>query len=69
MFSVRLLSLCAIVAAAVSASAYSSPRPFDAVLSRRQTVVNATSALTVDLGYEVYHGVDNMSTGLHIFKG
>lgn len=68
-YSVRLLVFCTAVAAAVGASPYSSPRPFDAVLSRRQNAVNATSSLTVDLGYEVYQGVDNPSTGLHTFKG
>lgn len=68
-YSVRLLLFCTAVAAAVSASPYSNPRPFDAVLSRRQNVVNATSSLTVDLGYEVYQGVDNTSTGLRTFKG
>jgi hypothetical protein len=41
-------------------------RPFDAV--KRQS--NGTSnSLQVDLGYSIYEGVANTSTGLNTFKG
>ncbi|KAA6409585.1 MAG: hypothetical protein FRX48_06196 [Lasallia pustulata] len=69
LFSVNFLASCAILATAVSASSYIHHRPFHAAISRRQNHVNATSSLTVDLGYEVYQGVDDTSTGLHTFKG
>ncbi|KAL5407129.1 hypothetical protein PMIN03_007361 [Paraphaeosphaeria minitans] len=36
---------------------------------KRQSSANVTSSTQVDLGYEVYEGVANSSTGLNTFKG
>ncbi|KAF2500211.1 carboxylesterase type B [Lophium mytilinum] len=36
---------------------------------KRQAGQNATNPLRVDLGYEVYEGVSNSTTGLNTFKG
>ena len=66
---VRLLAFCVVVATVVSASPYINARSFDAILCRRDLGFNAPSSLTVDLGYEVYQGVKETSTGLHTFKG
>ena len=64
------LATCATLAATASAATlrYNS-RAFDAVLSKRQDSVNASSSLIVDLGYEQYIGVANQSTGLNTWKG
>ena len=45
-----------------------SPRPFDH-LSSRQVSQNVSGDLVVDLGYELYQGVHNESTGLNTWKG
>lgn len=36
---------------------------------KRQAGQNITNSLRVDLGYEIYEGVSNSSTGLNTFKG
>lgn len=51
-----------------SASPALSHRPFDAVWSKRESSGNL-DPLTVDLGYERYRGVSNITTGLNTFKG
>ena len=43
-------------------------RPFDAVWSKRQSSASPES-LIVDLGYERYRGVFNVTTGLNTFQG
>ena len=43
-------------------------KAYDAALKARQAGSNATS-LQVDLGYEIYDGVKNASTGLNVWKG
>ncbi|KAI9733694.1 MAG: hypothetical protein M1834_003297 [Cirrosporium novae-zelandiae] len=55
--------LCAIAGAVGIGS--SSKNPFDSLNSKRQP----QDDLTVDLGYSIYHGVANISTGLHTWKG
>lgn len=42
-------------------------KPFERVLASRQS--GTSSATRVDLGYEVYEGVANATTGLNVFKG
>lgn len=65
-----LLASIATLAAVVSPSPTYNARPFDNVLSRRQSSSNSsTAAPVVDLGYERYQGVANASTGLNTFKG
>lgn len=45
-------------------------RASDGLLSKRQSTVNqSSSSLIVDLGYERYMGVANLSTGLNTWKG
>lgn len=43
-------------------------RPFDAVWSKRESSASPES-LIVDLGYEQYRGVFNVTSGLNAFKG
>lgn len=43
-------------------------RPFATSLENRQSQ-NVDSSLQVDLGYDVYQGVSNTSTGLNTWKG
>ena len=63
--SVLLLELFPIVAA----SPYNS-RPFESLLNKRQLIQNTSAnGLVVDLGYERYRGVANVSTGLNTWKG
>lgn len=53
------------VTSIVSASA--SPQPFEQLKTKRQSAYN--NAVQVDLGYEVYEGVANATTGLTLWKG
>jgi len=45
-------------------------QPFEHVKAKRQST-NATSSsgLEVDLGYEVYEGYSNQTTGINIWRG
>jgi hypothetical protein len=52
---------------AAAAPSYNA-RPFVASLDKRQSQ-NVNSSLQVDLGYGVYQGVANSSTGLNTWKG
>lgn len=52
----------------VSASPVVNHRPFDTVWSKRESSESPNS-LIVDLGYERYRGVSNVTTGLNTFKG
>ena len=65
------IALCAYLAAVVSATTPSyNSRAFQGLLSKRQSTVDpSSSGLVVDLGYERYMGVANVSTGLHTWKG
>lgn len=64
------LTICAGLAVIASAAVpHYNSRAFDGVLSQRQTSMNISSNLIVDLGYERYMGVANASTGLNTFKG
>ncbi|KAM0803482.1 carboxylesterase type B [Usnea florida] len=61
------LCLAAVVSAATPN--YNS-RTFDSLLSKRQSTGNhSSSSLVVDLGYDQYMGVANLSTGLNTWKG
>lgn len=64
-------AICAYLAAVVSAATPSyNSKAFDKFLGKRQTSVDqSSSSLIVDLGYERYVGVVNVSTGLNTWKG
>jgi hypothetical protein len=57
-----------LVTCAVRSSNAYNPRPYTNALRARQST-NANSSLEVDLGYAVYRGYSNSSTGLNIWKG
>lgn len=61
-----LVLLATAAASIVHGSALPS-KPFNHLLEKRQTA--GSSSLQVDLGYEVYEGVANASTGLNTWKG
>ncbi|KAH6678129.1 carboxylesterase type B [Halenospora varia] len=44
------------------------PNPFNEALSKRQSS-NTANPLQVDLGYSIYEGISNSSTGLNVFNG
>ena len=64
-------TVCACLAGVASAATPSyKSKAFDNLFSKRQSTVDQpSSSLVVDLGYERYMGVANVSTGLHIWKG
>ncbi|EXJ66348.1 carboxylesterase 2 [Cladophialophora psammophila CBS 110553] len=45
------------------------PQPYPPVLRSRQASSGNSSSLQVDLGYEVYEGYTNSTTGLNVWKG
>lgn len=59
------ISLLAFSGAALS-SAVPRDQPFKSALQRRQQSGNS---LRVDLGYEIYEGTSNATTGLNVWKG
>ena len=61
----RLLLLNAILALV----SFTLAGPFDAALRSRQSTGGSSSNLTVDLGYEIYQGYLNSTSGLNIWKG
>ena len=66
-FVAMYVCLAAVVSAATPN--YNS-KTFDGLLSKRQSTVNRSSPrLVVDLGYDQYMGVANLSTGLNTWKG
>lgn len=50
-----------------AANALPKPRPFEHALRARQNAGN--DALTVDLGYALYQGYGNASTGINTWRG
>jgi hypothetical protein len=48
-------------------TAWPHDRPFE--FAKRQANGSTNSSQSVDLGYEVYEGVANSSTGLNVFLG
>lgn len=57
----------ATAAVLVDASALPYSKPFEHLVQKRQSTGN--SSLQVDLGYDVYEGVTNETTGLNTWKG
>ena len=62
-----LLALLLTVAPEAFSSALPRADPFKQVRSKRQST--GSNDLSVDLGYEIYQGVSNASTGLNTWKG
>jgi hypothetical protein len=64
MYLVPLIASALYVSCATAASFHS--KPFRELLGKRQST---TSALQVDLGYEVYEGSTNITTGINTWRG
>lgn len=57
-------------AASLAASAAVPAQPFEHFNAKRQSSnVTSSSNLEVDLGYEVYEGFTNQTTGINIWRG
>ncbi|KAG0651279.1 Secreted lipase [Hyphodiscus hymeniophilus] len=63
----KLISICALAITTVSSAAVLPSNPFENTLKKRQS--SGQNSLTVDLGYSVYIGVQNTTTGINNFKG
>lgn len=72
LFSMRSLSLifvtCVVAASTVSAVPYRNSRAFEAVKTKRQEQ-RTSPPLRVDLGYQLYQGFHNTTSGLNIWEG
>lgn len=68
MLSSISLSLVLVFAQTCLAIPTHSLQAYDAALQARQSS-NSSASLQVDLGYSIYEGVANASTGLNIWKG
>lgn len=62
------LQLACIVSAASAASALMPSQPFGKLLSQKQQSP-ASDALDVDLGYAIYRGFANATTGINTWRG
>ncbi|TKA77913.1 hypothetical protein B0A49_04304 [Cryomyces minteri] len=62
-----VLSALLLAAAGVNGATIPHSKPFEELLNKRQS--NGATGLQVDLGYQVYQGVANSTTGLNTFKG
>jgi hypothetical protein len=65
----QLISVYLLAAAGANASAVLPSKPFAEALSKRWGTGGSTNNLTVDLGYEIYVGTNNATTGINTFKG
>ena len=64
----QLLSLFAgILSVSCTAAALPQSEPFRELLRKRQSTTS--DGLEVDLGYEIYRGVGNSSTGINTWRG
>ena len=66
-YLLNLISICALAATCVDSAAVLRSNPFENVLRKRQS--GGQNSLQVDLGYSVYAGVQNSTTGINTFKG
>ena len=64
-----LLRFALVLSVAAAAVPSYNSRPFAASLQRRQSSNSSGQSLQVDLGYEIYQGVANSTTGLNTWKG
>ena len=66
--AIRLLQLCAAAAVAIASPAFLPPvDPFADALGKRQST--GSNNLTIDLGYAIYQGANNATTGINSWKG
>lgn len=63
----KFISICALVATGVNSVTVLQSNPFENALGKRQS--GGQNSLEVDLGYSVYVGVQNSTTGINTFKG
>ena len=66
--TLSLLVIWVSLAASVSGFRFDST-PFKTALSKRQDHYANASGLIVDLGYEIYEGVEDVSSGIRSFLG
>lgn len=66
--STLFITLCSALLATAAPPRYN-PKPFSSVKEKRQFSAGSISGLEVDLGYEIYQGVQNETTGLNTWKG
>jgi L-cysteine desulfidase len=68
-----LSALCGAFLGAVSLAASAAvpiAQPFEHVKAKRESMnTSGSSGLVVDLGYEVYGGFSNQTTGINIWRG
>lgn len=57
-----------LLALATTVTATYNPYPYDHVFQKR-AASPSNSSLEVDLGYEIYRGISNKTSGLNIFRG
>ncbi|KAI9817429.1 MAG: hypothetical protein M1827_001038 [Pycnora praestabilis] len=69
-FSTQAVTFLLVTLACVTAKpTFGITKPFDSFISHRQVAKNISSSLTVDLGYDVYEGYANTTSGLDIWRG
>ena len=65
-----VIQLLALLSACAAWPGYDhNAKPYAAAIHARQTAANSSSSLKVDLGYGVYQGTTNSTSGLNIWKG
>ncbi|KAK4937190.1 hypothetical protein LTR10_022095 [Elasticomyces elasticus] len=65
-----LTPLLALLSACTARPGYDhDAKPYAAAIQARQTTANSSSSLQVDLGYEIYQGTFNSTSGLNLWKG
>lgn len=70
MLTIPLFYFFALICACIARPGYEhNARPYANALRARQAGQNSSSSLQVDLGYGIYEGVQNSTSGLNIWKG
>jgi len=65
----RLSILAAVAACSLTIATPFNPNPFSAALKTRQSNPSNSSALQVDLGYSIYEGFYNQTSGINQWSG
>lgn len=65
----KFILLCTLIIDLAHAIPYENTRGFTSVKHKRQISNSSISVHVVDLGYEIYEGYTNTSTGLNVWKG
>jgi hypothetical protein len=67
---ITLVSFFVLVCACVARPGYErNGKPYAVALQARQAGGNSSTSLQVDLGYEIYQGVSNSTSGINIWRG